>query len=266
MKKFQNKLLIGVISAITLLSSVTSVGANTIVDNVAKSNLEEERLTKLLKEDANQFLLNIGMKQEEIDKIDPDIREFIVQDLKQNIKSSDLKFIETKKVLLNEIESRENLTGIDFYVSSFKSGDIIYIYPTYEFTTPKRPRGSDGFAVQLGDAINAFEYGGKVWNKVNDNDSWTSESYHNMVASTNLYGAEYKGTQLGTPDFDIYIKGCSYIHARAGSGSDKRINMAYVHNPNRSNFSFSISAWGIGISYSPSNNIYDKTGLFTLDY
>ncbi|MBS5795085.1 MAG: hypothetical protein KIC92_10120 [Clostridiales bacterium] len=128
MKKFQNKLLIGVISAITLLSSVTSVGANTIVDNVAKSNLEEERLTKLLKEDANQFLLNIGMKQEEIDKIDPDIREFIVQDLKQNIKSSDLEFVETKKVLLNEIESRENLTGIDFYVSYFKSGDIIYIY------------------------------------------------------------------------------------------------------------------------------------------
>ena len=103
-------------------------------------------------------------------------------------------------------------------------------------------------------------------NTISDNDSWTYESSHNMVASTTLYGAEYKGTQLGTPDLDIYIKGCAYIHARAGSGSDKRINMAYVHNPNKSNFSFSISAWGIGISYSPSNNIYDKTGLFTLDY
>lgn len=267
MKKFKNKLILGTISAITLLSSVTNVSANTIYDGIYESNLnEQEKLIELMNKSSDEFLLNIGMNQEEIDRIDSDIREFIVKDLKQNIKSTDLEFIETKKVLLNEIESREVLTGIDFYVSSFKSGDIIYIYPTYEFTTPKRPRGADGFAVQLGEAMRGYEYGGKYWYKVNEGDSWISESNNYMIANTNLYGAEYKGRQLGTPDFNIYIKGCAYIHATAGESSDKRINLAYVHNPDKNNFSFSISAGGIGISYTPSSNIYDKTALFTLDY
>ncbi|MBQ8040749.1 MAG: hypothetical protein IJ274_12950, partial [Lachnospiraceae bacterium] len=168
----------------------------------------------------NEFLLETGMTQEEIDRIDPDFREYIVENLKENAGSQELEFVETETVSAIEPRVNQVLSGIEFTVSSWKSGSTIYIYPTYEFTTAKRPRGQDSFSFQLGDAMNPHTYGGKIWYKMDADDEWESTSSDTMTANTQtMNGAEFSGTQLGTPDFNIYIKGCAYAHANVGTGS-----------------------------------------------
>lgn len=157
------------------------------------------------------------------------------------------------------------LTGIKFYVTAFKSGNDISIYPTYEFTTDKRPRGNDSFAIQMGDAIMPYNYGGKTWCKPYDKNDWIASD--NMVANTQVSnGAEYSGKQLGTPDQSMKIKGCAYVHAKQGSGSSNQFIMSYMHNPNKHSYSLSFSAFGIGISYNSGGTIYTAAETFILKY
>lgn len=217
----------------------------------------------------NRFLLETGMSQSEIDKIDPDIREYIVENLRENANVEELEFIKSEDVLTPELRVNQALSGISFTVSSWKSGSTIYIYPTYEFTTAKRPRGKDSFSVQFGNALRPETYGGKTWYKVYAQDSWESSTSGSdkMVANTQtMNGAEYSGTQLGTPDSKIFIKGCAYVYAYAGDGTDKRIIMSYMHNPNGTSYNLSFSAYGVGIQYSSSATIYTAAKTVTLSY
>lgn len=215
----------------------------------------------------NDFLLNTGMTQQQIDIIDPDIREYIVESLKMNALGKKLEFIETEEVAMQEPRTNQVLSGINFSVSSWKSGSTIYIYPTYEFTTAKRPKGQDSFSFQLGDAMRPHTYGGKLWYKMDSDDSWESDSDAKLVANTQtMNGAEYSGKQLGTSDFKIYLKGCAYAHANVGTGTDTRIIMSYMHNPNKKNYSLSFSAYGVGISYSSSGTIYTAAKTVVLSY
>jgi len=215
---------------------------------------------------ADQFLLETGMTQEAINKLDPDIKGFMVNDMKNAGGDKDFSYIESRMMAprVNQV-----LSGIQFSVSSFKSGSTIYIYPTYEFTTPKRPRGEDSFAFQLGDAMRPLVYGGQMWFKDPDipaYSNWTVAD--SMVANTQGFnGAEYSGNQLGTPDWDLYLKGCAYCHAEVGTGSDKRIIMSYLHNPGSQSYSISFSYEGLGITYNaPSGSVYTAASTAKLTY
>lgn len=213
----------------------------------------------------DEFLAETGMPLEEICNLDSDIKDFIIQDLQKSADLNELEYVETVEVPMPMPMNNEVLTGISFTVSSWKSGNTIYIYPTYEYTTPKKQKAKDGFAFQLGDAMRPYEFGGQTWTKLNASDSYSV--YKNMVANNQqLNGAEYTGSQLGNSPFDIYVKGCAYCHATVGSGSDKRICMSYMNNPNGKSYSVSYSAGGFGVSFSSEGTIYTASKILTLSY
>ena len=81
-----------------------------------------------------------------------------------------------------------------------------------------------------------------------------------------LSGAEFSGSQLGTPDYAMKLKGVTYCHATAGNSSDKRIVMGYLYNPQKTGYSISFSYNGGGISYSPSGTAYTAYKTMNLSY
>ena len=214
---------------------------------------------------ADEFLLLTGMSRKEINQLDPEIKEFMVSDMKRSADTSDLSYIDSDPEIVFRPMVNQVLTGIVFSAPSFISSSTIYIYPTYEFTTPKEPDGEDSFSFQLGDAMRPYEYGGQVWYKDSGMSSWAVGD--SMTANTQGFnGAEYSGSQLGTPDWPLLIKGCAYCHADVGTGTDKRIVLSYMYNPNSNSYSISFSAYGLGISYSSSNTIYTNASTIRLTY
>ena len=95
----------------------------------------------------NAYLLKTGMPQKEIEKLDDDVMQFIVDDLKSGGKH--FEYINSNIENQISILSSETLTGISFTASAFKNASTIYIYPTYEFTSNKQPRGKDSFSFQF---------------------------------------------------------------------------------------------------------------------
>lgn len=93
------------------------------------------------------------------------------------------------------------------------------------------------------------------------------ETVGNMTANNqNLSGAEYSGSQLGSPNYAMKFKGCATCHANVGGGTDTRIVMTYMHNPNNSNYSISFSKDGVGITYRAESTIYTNAATVVLDY
>lgn len=219
----------------------------------------------------DEILRASGMPQDEIDALDNDIKKFIVNDLKNNANLSDLKYIDISDSLSPSVSKEirplvnQVFYDIKFYVSAFKSGDVIYIYPTYEFTEDHQPKGKDSFSFQLGDAMRPYEYGGQIWYKDYTMSDWALGG--SLVANNQGFnGAEYSGAQLGSPDWPMKMKGCAYCHAQVGTGSDKRIIMCYMHNPKGEPYSISFSVRGLGITYNSSATIYTNASTFVLSY
>lgn len=213
----------------------------------------------------SEILQASGMPQAEIDSLDNDIKEFIINDLRKNANLSDLKYIDID--IYNTILPMVNdvFYDITFYVSAFKSGNVIYIYPTYEFTADHRPRGRDSFSFQLGNAMMPYNYGGQLWYKDYSMQNWAVAG--SLTANNQGFnGAEYSGSQLGSPDWSMKFRGSTFVHAQVGSGTDKRIIMSYMHNPNRHSYSIAFSIGGVGITYNSSGTVYTNARTVILSY
>lgn len=208
------------------------------------------------------------MDEEKIQRLDDDIKAYIVSDLKESENLSDCKYLSDESEEEAIMRASEVLTGIQFSVATFKVTGGVNIYPTYEFTDKKKPVGNDSFSIQIGDALDMMECGGKMWyyDDVSTN-SWIAGG--NMVANAlTLSAAEYSGSQLGTPDYPMKIKGCAVIRTKIGSGTGKRVALSYLYNPKNVMYSVSFSTpGGFGISYSStSGKIYSVAKIFELDY
>ena len=118
----------------------------------------------------------------------------------------------------------------------------------------------------MGDALVPYEYGGRLWYKDYTMTDWVADDDDDLVAN-NQYsnGAEYSGSQLGSPDYSMKLKGCTYIHAQVGTGSSRQIILSYMHNPNKANYSISFNYGGIGIAYNSSGTIYSSAKTFILE-
>lgn len=239
--------------------------ALTVVLMINESSARAFTFDQRLSDDS--ILLMTGMSQNEINEIDKDFKRFIVEDLIKSGKLSSMEFIGRE---VNEIpEQRVNqvLSGITFTATAFKSGSIIYIYPTYEFTTNKKPAGADSFSFQLGNAMEPYDYGGALWAK--DEDLYiTNWVYQGSITANNqgFNGAEYSGSQLGTPSHAVKFKGAAYCHANVGNGTDKRIIMSYLHNPMTYSYSINFSVSGVGITYNSPNTVYTASMTVVLSY
>ena len=61
----------------------------------------------------------------------------------------------------------------------------------------------------------------KLWYKDNTMNDWKVGG--TLTANNQqLSGAEFSGSQLGTPDYAMKLKGVTYCHATAGNSSDKK--------------------------------------------
>lgn len=213
------------------------------------------------------FLTDSGMPSEKIEELDSDIKELIVQDLLSSGNSA-WEYVETNVEETAVSRAKQVLYGITFTVSCFKSGSVIYIYPTYEFTTAKRPQGQDSFSFQLGDALVPYEYGGALWYKDDyDITEWTKDDTPLVANTQTNNGAEFSGSQLGSPDWDMKFKGCTICHAYEGTGTNKNIIMSYLYNPDKKSYSITFSVYGVGITYTPSTGtVYTNAKTVVLSY
>lgn len=215
---------------------------------------------------ADDILRNYGMPENRIEALDDDIKQFMINDLQSLESTSEpIEYVDSENVEMPALYVNQVLSGINFYCDSFLSGNTVYIFPTYEFTDDKKPRGKDSFSVCVGDALIPYEYGGRLWYKDYPMSDWAVAG--DMVAN-NQYsnGAEYSGTQLGSPDWSMKMKGCAYIHAQVGSGTSRQLILSYMHNPNMANYTLSLNYGGIGIVYNSSGTIYSAARTFILDY
>lgn len=217
----------------------------------------------------DEYLLRVGMPISEVQAMDADIKHVIATDLQQQ--NLPYEYIETKEVEtthpLQSITSTTNaIDWIHFYSSAFKSGNNISIYPTYEFTDYKQPRGKDTFSLYFADAIRPNTYGGQTWYKDQWMNDWRTDPSNRMIPTeASLQGANFSGPQLGNPDWKMKMKGCAWVHATAGSGNDKRMVVNYVYNPNRINYSVSFNLGNFEFLINPPENIY-STGTPLLLY
>lgn len=223
--------------------------------NAKESDLTEDQ----------KYLLDVGTPLEEVLSMDKDIMSYIANDLRQSGKT--IEYLEVEEQPQIVPYATENLTGITFYVSAYKAGDNeVRFFPTYEFTTAKKPAGNDCFSFVVGDAFRPFQYVGALWYK----DDQTMSNWkisHNITAnSQGLQGASYSGSQLGTPSYAIKFKGCTGCYATLSGGTDKRISMGYLYNPNNLNYSVNFSIYGIGFGISGSGRAYQAGSIQTISY
>ena len=174
------------------------------------------------------YLQETGMPENEIQKLDEHVKQFIVDDLKNGDGKFEYMKIDVGKQAMNGRE--EDFEWIEFYASAFQIGSTIYIYPTYEFAENKKPCGNDSFSFLLGEAIRPYEFGGTLWYKDRTMSDW--EVSGNLIANNQqLNGASYSGSQLGTPRSAMKFMGTTYCHASVGTGDDNRILMGYSYQP-----------------------------------
>lgn len=213
-----------------------------------------------------QYLLDVGTPLDEVLSMDEDIMEFIVNDLRQSGKT--IEYLEVEEQPQITPYATENLTGIIFYSSAYKAGDNeVRIFPTYEFTTAKWPKGNDCFAVSFGDAFWPRQYVGALWYK----DDQTMNNWkisNNIVANEiGIQGASYSGSQLGTPGFAMKFKGCTGCYAELNpNGGNKAVAMGYLYNPNNANYSVSFSPGWVGFSVSGVLRAYSASKLEVVSY
>lgn len=180
--------------------------------------------------DYDAYLQETGMPENEIQKLDEHVKQFIVDDLKNGDGKFEYMKIDVGKQAMNGRE--EDFEGIEFSASAFKNGSTIYVYPTYEFTEDKKPCGNDSFSFLLGEAIRAYKFGGTLWYKNSKMNDW--EVSGNLVANNQqLNGASYSGSQLGTSNSAMKFMGTTYCHATVGTGDDNRILMGYSYQPKK---------------------------------
>lgn len=105
MKKWLGMLL----SLVLLLGAYDNVLANEIVREVS----------------INDFLLNTGMAQEEIDKMDPDFKQYIVESLRENT-TGNIEYIDAADGDTVQSRSTQELDGARRSVTLNNSGGFTY--------------------------------------------------------------------------------------------------------------------------------------------
>ena len=213
------------------------------------------------------ILLSTGMPAAEVYAMDEDIKEYIVESLIDTGNINEMVYIPSNDINTPVPHGNQTLSGIDFSVSASKSAGTIHIYPTYEFTTPKKPLGNDNFIVEVTDALYILDAGGQVWYQTDYMTDWEVGGDMVPLFDPGFYTIQYPGDQLGTPDGSMLFKGCAYVQAEEGPGSDNRIKLTYVYDPNWFDYDIEISApLFFGISINPYGDVYVGSYMSKLNY
>lgn len=196
---------------------------------------------------ADRILLRSGMSQEEIDALDPDIKEYIASTLPETCVYAGGIEVENAEgagqVSTRQLDNTTMAFSAPCYIDT--ATGYYKIYPTYESTVPIRPRGNDSFAFSLGAgmAVVPNSLTGTVWTK----DTTSSATWQTDWVDVEPYSLEtilgysIKGAVLGTPSWSMYFKGCCSFTARVHSADAARmIQLGYCYDTT-GNWNYSVS-------------------------
>ena len=207
---------------------------------------------------ADQRLRATGMPQNEIDALDPDIKDYIASTL-----SPEAVYVESSNLQSYTLMGSESgdtslatLTCPTFRKSA--SSNIYELYPTYETKSPIKPRGNDlfGFCVGNGLGIVPNSFSGLLWYKHNTltEGRWQTDASVNTLhaSESSIYGYAVKGAQLGSPSVYMNMKACCHFDAKKYSqDATMLVNLKYVHDTSgRVNYSISLNMALVSIGFS----------------
>lgn len=203
--------------------------------------------------DADSFLMQAGMKREQLSFYSYEVKQFITEDLKQ-AGAGECELFDLTVSTAAALANGDVLEDIWIDALAFQSGDSLYIYLMYEFTKEKRPQGRDRFYLQFGEAIRPYQYGGRIWYQDKTGGKW-SDGETLEANQQGLQSAEYSGEQLGLVNQKMKIQGCASCHAVVGTGTDNRVIVGYVHDSKGEKIGIYlvgaalVSAFGLGIFF-----------------
>lgn len=219
---------------------------------------------------ADRVLLRSGMSREEIDALDPDVKEYIASTL-----PSTCVYVGGMEVEVTDMEGQASVmqlpnTTMTLTAPSYRDTATGYykIYPTYETTVPIRPRGNDSFAFALGTGMSIVpdSLTGTIWTKdTTSSATWQTDWVDVTPYSTEtILGYSIKGSVLGTPSWSMYFKGCCSFSAKLDSPyATKMVQLGYCHDTT-GNWSYSVSlsvgaiGFGVGLTRPSSISEFGK--------
>lgn len=233
MKKFIKKIL----SMILVTAITISMTAFTSENSVSASGTTDEFIDSLLRK--------ANTPENEIEQMDDEFKRFIYEN---SLSKGNVEYINVTQEQGTGIMTRA--AGYTIPTSELKLSVIAFkypnknqvdIYPSYEWLVPTKPKGKDyfGYSTHSSFSVVPGERNNLIWYKIHSNDNWV-RSHEASYTGSSLTGYEHSGSDLGTPDFPIYLKGHFHYRVDIDSSSPvKKIVLAYVHD----------TSWGGGISY-----------------
>ena len=224
-------------------------------------NMTEVQLDTILR-DAN-------VPDEKLEDMDVEFKRFIIE-----TSGTDMEYVETVREQTPNTRAGEYTiptSELKLEVYAFKSGNILSIYPSYEWLVPVKPKGKDyfGYATSTSYSARSGERSNIIWTKFVNASNWEDNGPATYTASS-LYGYQHKGSSLGTPTGKLYIRGNFHYKVDIDSSNPlKKIALAYVHDTSSgSNYSYGVSYYAASISITPgsSTNIGYQNGIFNLIY
>ena len=175
------------------------------------------------------LLLAAGMPPQEVERLDPDFKAYIVEDLSVDGWPEGLCYQPAEKV-------GDAYTGgpdiFNLELTAFLAGDTYYLYPSYVFTIPVSPSGNDQLILRFDNAFAAFDFGGQVWYREQEVADWVV--YGGLdTTSLDFASCGFSGNQLGAGKGCAFFKGCAAIRAACTSSNTvkPRLEFRYLHDP-----------------------------------
>lgn len=184
---------------------------------------------------AEEYLAKTGMSVQEIETLDSDIRQFIVDDLR----NSGVKDWKANKDILALTKTSSEQYTVVFYINvfAFQAESEHRIYAAYESSTGIMPAGNDSLSLCLGDRFSPDEFGGRNWYKRAGEGSWMQGGGLTADCRT-AEGGIFTGRQLGDFQQKMLVKGCVRCYAKEGTGEDNRVTVEYTYCPSEENSEF----------------------------
>lgn len=181
---------------------------------------------------AEEYLEKTGMPLSEIETLDSDVRQFIVDDLRD----SGVRDWKINRDILTLARTSSEQYTVVFYINAFafQAGEEHRIYAVYESSTGIMPVGNDSLSLCLGDSFSPNEYGGQIWHKKAGDGSWMQGDGLTVDYQT-AEGGMFTGRQLGDFQRKMLVKGCVCCYAGEGTGEDNRVTVEYTYHPSKAN-------------------------------
>ena len=251
------KIMVSMILAVAITVSMAAFTASAKAENVSIETIDE-------------LLREANTPENKIATMDDELKRFIYEN---SLSQNKVEYIDVTQEPSTVARSGYTISTSDLKlsVSAFKvyGADQVDVYPSYEWLVPTKPNGKDYFGYSIHDSYSAVagKRSNLIWSKMDKDDAWGDPDEATYTGSS-LTGYEHQGSDLGTPDFKIYIKGNFYYRVDIDSSSPvKKIVLAYVHDTSWGGYSYSVGYGPFSISVTPSSNsVGYQNNVYNLNY